>query len=158
MDNPNFAGGQFSFWNRQQIKLFGANLVNRLSLVPDLRSSKFQGQANFVNPGLHLYNLGVDADITPKLKSINNLNFLWFDQTEVLERFVFQNEVRPYIGADLSTGLEYRPLLNNNIIFVGGLSMLLAGEGFKDLYGPFNPGDNNNDVLVAGFANAILQY
>jgi hypothetical protein len=158
MDNPNFAGGQFSFWNRQQIKLFGANLVNRLSLVPDLRSSKSQGQANFVNPGLHLANFGFDADITPKLKSISNLNFLWFDQTEVLERFVFQNEVRPYIGADLSTGLEYRPLLNNNIIVVGGFSMLLAGEGFKDLYGPFAPNDNNNDVLVAGFLNAILQY
>ena len=49
---PNFAGGQFSFWNRQQIRLQGVNLVQRLSLVPDLRSSKIQGQANFVNPGL----------------------------------------------------------------------------------------------------------
>ena len=39
-DNPNFAGGQFSYWNRQQIKLFGVNLVNRLSLVPDLRQQQ----------------------------------------------------------------------------------------------------------------------
>ncbi len=51
LDAPNFAGGPFSYWNRQAIPLFGVNLVQRLSLVPDLRSSKLQGQSNFVNPG-----------------------------------------------------------------------------------------------------------
>src|SRR5690349_9432730 len=101
-DNPAFAGGQFSFWNRQQIKLFGVNLVQRLSLVPDLRSSKFQGQSNFVNPGLHLFNLGADFDLTPKTKLISNVNFLWFDQTEPLETLVFQNDVANFIGTDLS--------------------------------------------------------
>src|SRR6185295_3885086 len=74
-DNPNFAGGQFSFWQRQAIPLFGVNLVNRFSLVPDLRSSKFQGQSNFVNPGLMLVNGGMDFDITPKLRTIANVNF-----------------------------------------------------------------------------------
>src|SRR6185295_13241242 len=57
-DNPNFAGGEFSFWQRQQIPLFGVNLVQRNSLIPDLRSSKIQGQVNFVNPGLQLFNSG----------------------------------------------------------------------------------------------------
>ena len=42
-----------------------------------MRNTKFQGQTNFVNPGLHLANLGLDADITPRLKTINNVNFLW---------------------------------------------------------------------------------
>jgi hypothetical protein len=37
-DNPNFAGGEFSYWQRQQIKLFGVDLNQRMSLVPDLRS------------------------------------------------------------------------------------------------------------------------
>src|SRR5262249_6652470 len=67
-ENPNFAGGQFSFWQRQAIRLFGVNLVNRESLLPDLRSSKVEGQANFVNPGLLLFNLGADFDITPKFR------------------------------------------------------------------------------------------
>src|SRR5207253_1718527 len=87
LDNPNFAGGNFSFWQRQQIGLFGVNLVQRESLIPDLRSNKIQGQPNFVNPGLVLFNGGVDVDITPKLKMINNANFLMFDKTAVLETF-----------------------------------------------------------------------
>ena len=29
LDNPNFAGGEFSYWQRQQIRLFGVNLVQR---------------------------------------------------------------------------------------------------------------------------------
>ncbi len=134
LDNPNFAGGQFSYWQRQTIGLFGVNLVNRMSLVPDLRSSKFQGQSNFVNPGLFLYNVGVDFDITPKLKLINNCNLLWFDQTNVLQQYVFQERVRKHIGTDLSTGVEYRPFLNNNVVLVGGISGLIAGQGFDDLY------------------------
>jgi len=154
-DNPNFAGGQFSYWQRQTIKLFGVNLTNRMSLVPDLRSSKFQGQQNFVNPGLHLLNFGTDLELTPKLRSITNVNFLWFDQTEVLEQFVFQSNINSFIGADLSSGIEYRPLLNNNVLFVGGISMLIPGAGFDDLYAPIR---GNANTLVAGFANLALTY
>src|SRR2546430_12538623 len=55
------------------------------------RSSKIQGQPNFVNPGLFLGNVGADFDVTPKMRLISNLNLLWFDQTQVLEQFVFQS-------------------------------------------------------------------
>lgn len=154
-DNPNFVGGQFSYWQRQQIKLFGVNLVQRMSLVPDLRSSKFQGQSNFVNPGIHISNVGIDADLTPRLKAITNLNFLWFDRTEVLETFVFQSNIRRFVGADLSVGMEYRPLLNNNIIFVGGISTLIPGQGFKDLYDPII---GTTPTFVGSFLDIALVY
>ncbi len=154
-DNPAFAGGEFSYWQRQTVRLFGVNLVNRMSLVPNLRSSKFQGQTNFVNPGLQLVNFGMDADLTPKLKLIQNTNFLWFNRTEVLERYVFQDEIRNFIGTDISLGAEYRPLLNNNVIIVGGISGLLVGEGFDDLYRDLE-GEAND--LYAGFLNCILEY
>ena len=154
-DNPNFAGGEFSYWNRQQIKLFGVNLVNRQSLLPNLRSSKFQGQSNFVNPGIQLFNVGFDADLTTKLKCITNANYLWFNQTASLETLVFQPNIRNEIGLDLSGGFEYRPLLNNNIIFVGGLSGLIVGNGFRDLYQPLEGKVNN---LAAGFFEASFEY
>ena len=147
-DNPNFGGGGFSYWQRQTIGLFGVNLVNRQSLVPDLRSSKFQGQSNFVNPGLFLFNLGADFDITPKLRFINNCNFLWFDKTGVLETFIFQEHVGHSIGTDLSTGFEYRPFLNNNVVIVGGISSLIPGGGFKDLYHRTN---DSSSGLFASF-------
>jgi hypothetical protein len=154
-DNPNFAGGEFSYWNRQQIKLFGVNLVQRQSLIPNLRSSKFQGQTNFVNPGIQLVNAGFDADLTTKLKWINNANYLWFNHTAPLEIYTFQGKVRDEIGLDLSTGIEYRPLLNNNILFVGGVSGLVVGDGFRDLYQPLYGGVPN---LAAGFFEAVFEY
>ncbi len=154
-DNPNFAGGEFSYWNRQQIRLFGVNLVNRQSLIPNLRSSKFQGQTNFVNPGLQLVNAGFDADLTPKLKLITNANYLWFNHTAPLETLVFQGNIRDQIGLDLSGGFEYRPLLNNNVSLVGGLSGLIVGNGFRDLYQPLEGSVNN---LAAGFFEASFEY
>lgn len=155
LDNPNFAGGGFSYWQRQQIGLFGTSLVNRLSLVPDLRSSKFQGQSNFVNPGLQLFNVGVDADVTPKLKLIQNTNFLFFDSTNVLQQFTFQSDISRSIGTDVSLGAEYRPFLNNNVIISGGSAILFPGAGFQDLYR--NPG-SHVDPLYSTFVELDLTY
>jgi hypothetical protein len=155
IDNPNFAGTEFSYWQRQQIGLFGVNLKQRLSLVPDLRSSKIQGQSNFVNPGLHLFNLGWDVDLTPKLKLINNYNLLWFDKTASLEQFLYQGHINTFIGADLSTGLEYRPLLSNNMVMLFGLAALVPGDGFKDLYNRFQ---HDVPTMLAAFAQMTLTY
>ncbi len=153
--NPNFAGTEFSYWGRQGIRLFGVELTNRLSLTPSLRNGKFQGQTNFVNPGLHLLNMGMDFEITPRLRLIQNTNFLWFNQTEVLETFLFTGNVRNFIGADISLGAEYRPLLNNNVLFIAGLSTLVSGNGFDDLFQELD-GDSRN--FVAGFVEAILEF
>jgi hypothetical protein len=154
-NDPNFAGSEFSYLGRQAISLFGVNLFNRESLIPDLRSSKIEGQSNFVNPGLILLNAGVDFDITPKLRLITNLNFNWFDSVAVLRQFTFQQHIDNFIGIDLSMGIEYRPFLNNNVIIKAGVASLIPGEGFQELY------DNSNNVvnlLTAGFVDLTLRY
>jgi len=155
LDHPEFAGGDFSYWQRQAIGLFGVNLTNRESLVPDLRASKIEGQANFENPGLWLGNLGVDFEVTPKFRIINNCNFLWFDELSPLKVFTFQNNIHHFIGVDLSTGIEYRPLLNNNAIVTMGLSGLIPGAGFRDLFNRFE--DPVNPMLAA-FMQIQLTY
>ena len=155
LDQPNFAGGGFSFWNRQQIGLQGVNLVQRLSLVPDLRSSKIQGQANFVNPGLILPTFGMDFDVTPKTKLITNFNLLWFDKTNVLQQFLYQGNIDRFIGGDIGLGVEHRPLLSENVLFVGGVQMLIPGQGFRDIYDSFNGRVN---ALVAGFINVVFTF
>ena len=156
VDNTQFAGGEFSFWVRQQIKLLGTNLKNLLSIYPDLRASnKFQSQANFVNPGLQLYNVGVDFEVTQRTRLITNCNFLFFDTTKTLEALVFQNNISKSIGTDLSMGVESRPFLNNNLIFRSGVSGLIVGNGFKALYGNI---DGNMSNLFAGFLDLEVAF
>ena len=135
-DDPNFVGGQFSFWNRQGIPLTqtGVGLVQANSLLPSLRSSKTEGQANFVNPGIFIYNAGLDVELTQRLKAVFNLNYLRFHRTESLEYVLFQNHIRHDIGFDYSLGVTYRPLLINNIQFTFGASLLQTGRGFRDIY------------------------
>lgn len=153
--NPNFAGNEFSYFGRQAVRLFGVELTNRLSWLPNLRTSKAQGQTNFVNPGLHLLNLGADFDLTPRTRLIHNTNFLWFDQTESLETYLFVPDVRSRIGTDISLGAEYRPFLNNHVRLVGGVASLINGGGFNDL---FSQVDGRNVNPVAGFLEVVLEY
>jgi len=152
-DNPNFAGGPFSFWVRQGIGLTGArvSLVNRNSLVPDLRSSKEQGQPNFINPGLFLFNVGLDASVTPKFKALFNANYLRFQDTDSLRVLLFQNKIREEIGWDLSVGIQYRPFLNDNMIVTAGFAGFIPGDGFKDIY-------QKSDLLYSAFATFTVTY
>jgi len=152
-DVPNFAGGDISFWQRQGIPLVGGggvNLVNRNSLLPNLRPGKEEGQSNFVNPGLRLFNLGVDFEITPKLKLINNVSFLQFDDTSSLRAVRQDGSIDRSIGFDVSSGLLYRPFLNNNVQFRFGGAVLFPEEGTENLFG--------DETLFDIFSNVILQY
>ena len=136
VDLPNFAGGLFSFWNREGIRLLGSGvlLTTPGSLIPSLRASKEEGQANFVNPGIFLANAGADFDITPKLKGFANFNYLRFERTEPLESLLFQSPIHHAIGEDAGIGVEYRPPLTENIVLTGGASALQPGQGFRDIY------------------------
>lgn len=160
MDNPVFAGSQFSYWGTQQQKLFGVNLVQANSLIPDLRSSKIQGQSNFVNPGLIQLGTGVDIELTPKLKMVNSINWLWFDSAAVLEQYTYDFNISDHIGTDISSGFEYRPLLSNNVVMRFGVSTLIPGGGYKALFAAENPGNTTSTVNppVAAFVQFDLTY
>lgn len=136
VDLPNFAGGLFSFWNREALRLTGTGiaLTQEGSLLPNLRSSKEEGQANFVNPGIFLVNAGADIDITPKLKGFANFNYLRFMDTEPLALVLFDSPIRHSIGEDVGAGVQYRPPLSENIVLTGGASLLQPGQGFRDIY------------------------
>lgn len=152
-DAPAFAGGGFSFFNRLGIRLTGAgvSLVERGSLLPSLRSSKDEGQPNYVNPGLQLATIGLDVDVTPRLKAIFTGNYIRLDATEPIEAILFQGNIHKDIGTDLSAGLRYRPFLSNNVTIAGGAAVLLPGKGFEDIY-------ESGDPLYHTFMNVILQF
>jgi len=136
VDAEAFAGGEFSFFNREGIRLTGTGvaLTSSDSFLPDLRSSKDEGQSNFVNPGLYLYNAGADAKVLPTLKLSGNVNFLQFARTQTLIFLLQQNGIRRTIGTDASLGVVYRPLLSDNIVITGGAAALVPGRGIRDIY------------------------
>ena len=120
------------------------------SLVPDLRTSKIEGQANYVNPGLFLYNAGVDIDLTPKLRLFLNENLLFFARTDPLELLLFQSGIHAGIGADSGIGLSYRPPLSENIVLTGGVDALAPFQGLRDI--------STNRTVLAVFANVRFRF
>ena len=152
-DAPNFAGGGFSFFNRLGIRLAGTGvaLVERGSLFTSLRSSKDEGQPNYVNPGVALITTGLDVEVTPRLKAVFTGNYIRLATTEAVEQVLFQGNIDKELGFDLSVGLRYRPFLTNNVVLVGGAAGFIPGKGFKDIY-------EDGDPLYHLFTNLILQF
>jgi hypothetical protein len=170
VDAPFFIGGPFSWYVHQGINLGGTavNLKNPDSLIPSLRSSKTEGQSNFVNPGVKIVGLGLDADVTPKLRAFLNANYIWFDHTEPIENAIYTNHVSDRLGLDLSLGVKYRPLLTENIIVGAGVGFFFPGDGFNDIYrrnsdqipgfGPQDEEGEADDVLWNAVLSVTLTF
>ena len=146
LDNPFFFGGPFSWYVREGFGLAGTgvNLKERNSLVPSFRTSKTQGQSNFVNPGVFIVGLGTDLDVTPKTKAFANLNYVQFAETAPVKYALQTDHARSDLGVDASVGLKYRPFLTENIIISAGVGFFFPGGGYKDIY-------RQNTSRVPGF-------
>ena len=152
-ENPLIAGADNSYWIRQAIPLIGGGRVTlsgRNGMLPSLRSSKEQGQANFTNPGLRMAGLGFDADVLPTLRVSGNWNLLQFDDTSVLETARNQGSIDRTLGQELTLAAIYRPLNSQNIVLRGSYSRLLPGDGFESLFA-----DESPDYLLL---NLVLTY
>lgn len=161
-ENPQFAGGDTSYWIRQGIPFVGGGgvaLTQRNGVLADLRTSKEHGQSNFNNPGLILVGVGTDMDLLPELRLSTNFNGLWFVDTSNLEALRNQGDIEQHIGYDLSAALIYRPFQTQNIVFRLSGAMLVAGEGFKDLFASAgDPGGDLEDLFFSVLGNLILTY
>ncbi len=146
LDRPFFIGGPFSFYSHQGFNLAGTsvNFKQRDSLVIDYRTSKTEGQANFVNPGALIFGYGLDADVTTKLKTFVNVNYIRTVDTATTELVLFTNHSSNDFALDCSAGLEWRPLLTQNIIVSAGAGFLVPRWGYKKIY-------RSNTVPVFGY-------
>ena len=157
-ENPIFAGADTNYFTRQAFPFIGGGgvqLTTRNGMLPSLRSSKEHGQSNFNNPGLILWGFGGDFDITPEFRVSFNANRLSFDDTEVLEFVRNQGAIDDEIGYDLSIATIYRPFFTQNVVFRLSAAMLIAGDGFKDIY---RASDYDDDRFYSILANLILLY
>ena len=156
-ENPQFAGGRTSFFQRQSIPFIGGGgvgLSTRDGLLINLRSSKAEGQSNFVNPGVRLVGAGADFDVLPELRILANASWIWFDDTSVLSVLRNQGKVDNFVGTDLSLGLIYRPRFIENIVFQVSGALLIPGDGLDDLFDTSSSASPYYSVL----ANVILRY
>lgn len=168
-DRPFFIGGPFSFYVHQGFNLGGTfvNIKQRDSLVLNLRTSKGEGQSNFVNPGAFIIGYGTDAEVTTKLKAFVNLNYVWMADTAVIKQVLFTNRASNDLGLDASLGFQFRPLLTDNIIITAGTGFFVPGLGYKSIYRtntdpvPGFPGPapgKVDDFLYSGLLTITLTY
>src|SRR5580658_10443395 len=157
MNTPDFAGGIFSFWASQLLRLVRTedNLESQNSLFPAMRTNKFAGSSNFVNPGLILYTTGFDADIKPKIRFVANWYYLQFDHTQPITAAIGLPSINRNIGLDNGFGFRFRPLLNENFQVDTGYAFLLAGEGIREIYGGT---ERAGQVMHSAFIRLRLVY
>ena len=169
LDRPFFIGGPFSFFSHQGFNLGGTavNFKQRDSLVIDFRTSKTEGQSNFVNPGVFIVGYGLDADITPKLRGFVNVNYVRTIDTAATELVLMTNRASNDFGLDCSAGFQWRPLLTDNVLVTAGAGFLVPRWGYKDIYqantkpvfgfpGP-SPG-HVDDFLYSAIVTLTLTY
>jgi len=152
-ENPQFAGADTSFWIRQPVANIGGGgvaLSGRNGLLNSLRTSKEQGQSNFLNPGTTLIGVGADFDVTPEWRVSVNANKLGFADTSSLEVFRQVGSIDNDIGWDLSVSGIYRPFFTQNIVFRLSGAALIPGDGFEELYG--------DETSYSVLANLLLTY
>lgn len=157
-ENPQFAGADTSFWIRQSVPFIGGgravSLNGRNGILNSLRSSKEEGQSNFINPGIALLGVGADFDILPELRVSTSVNHLAFATTEPLQALRQDGSIRKEIGWDVSAAATYRPGFIQNFVFRLSGAALLPGDGFKDIYDNVEKHDAYYSVLF----NATLSY
>ena len=54
------------------------------------------------------------------------------------------------MGLDTGVGVQYRPLLTDNIVITGGVGTLIPGGGFKDIY--------TGRTLFSAFVNVRMVF
>ena len=153
-ENPQIAGADTSFWIRQAIPLIGGGgvaLSGRNGVLPSLRSSKDQGQSNFVNPGLQMLGIGADMDLTPQVRLLVNVSNIAFADTTVLQYLRNQGPIDRQLGTDLSVGIQYRPFSTQNVVLNASIAALEPARGYKQL---FDSSERPYSVLV----NLLLTF
>ncbi len=126
-------GGPISYWVGENIKFGKGDFVRANSLFPSFRG--VNGVANYINPGLHTLNGGLDVTLSPRLDFSANLNFLAFAATgSYTNRIVIAHKPA---GVEENVFLRWKPFLreaNQNVIVDAGFSVLQPLQGLQDAF------------------------
>jgi hypothetical protein len=154
-DNANFAGANFAYFNREQLQGRGTQLTNFNSFLPNMRN-RFFDPMNFMNPGIMVLTAGCDTTVTTKFNAFVNYNYYKYMEPGAVKQAIIASDgpalaIDNDVGQDITIGLQYRPLIINNIVFNVGSTGFVQGKGFRAISG-------NDEMLFTHFANAVLVY
>ncbi len=132
-DNVQLFGGPLSYWVGENIKFGNGDFVRANSLFPSFRG--LNGAANYVNPGLHAFNAGLDMTLSPRFELAGNLNVLAFAATGIYtNRIVIAHHPA---GIEENVFVRWKPFLreiNQNVILDAGFSALQPLQGLQDAF------------------------
>jgi hypothetical protein len=136
-DGTNFFGGQFSFFEGNNIAgtFNGKNvfLVRANSVIPSLRNGN--QTSNFVNPGLVATNFGVDVQLHPKVVLTTNYNSFSFQSNTSAFGAIdpkLPALLNNHIADEFNFGLTIRPGLADDFIINTGVSFTSFDSGLAN--------------------------
>jgi hypothetical protein len=139
-------GGPIDYWVGEDIKFGKGDYVRANSLFPSLRGTN--GQANYVNPGLSMTNIGLDVTVTPRVFLSFNANWLYFNDTgsypiniggtNTAQTVINHNDA----GVEENMFIRWKPFLhqiNDFVILDVGVGVLQPLPGLRDAFGSSRP-------------------
>ena len=126
-DNPNFAGGFFSFFDRE------GHPAHRHRRRPGESAAAWCPICAPARPkdkpisSIRVCSYTMrewTSTSRPSCAGFVNVNLLRFARTDPLELLLFQSNIHAGIGADSGIGVPYRPPLSENIVITGGVDAL----------------------------------
>jgi hypothetical protein len=100
-----------------------------------LRTSKTEGQPNFVNPGVLLAGWA-EIQLTPSSAVSSTSITSTSAETDSIKTALLTDKVGRKLGWDFSLGFQYRPLLTDNVIISAGFGTLIPAAGSIDIRKP----------------------
>ena len=138
LDNIGLFGGPNSF------VIGGGRFGTRPnSFLPAMRMGT---RSNFVNPGMYLFNVGLDAILTPRLFVQLDANYFQFFDTAVLGP-----DVSKALGYEVNGALRWRVFLNENFVVQLGGGLFVPQDGGEMFLG-------NSDTILTGNVALIALY
>jgi hypothetical protein len=134
-------GGPVDYWTGEDIKFGKGDYVRANSLFPTLRGTN--AQANYINPGLSMTNIGLDVTVTPRVFLSFNANWLYFNDLGTYPiggAFTVINHNNA--GVEENMFIRYKPFLhqiNDFVILDVGVGVLQPLQGLHDAFGSGRP-------------------
>jgi hypothetical protein len=129
-----------------RINLGSLTVLRNNSAVPSLRD--FDESANFINPGVLAFNLGLVANWTEKFATDMNLTYFQWDETAVLEA-ALKTEVDDQVVWEANISSTYK--LDENLSLTAAAAVLFPDEDMEVIYG-------DNDNLYNLFLSARYSF